>query len=251
MKSKIGVVSTLFLDNKINRISVSSDYINAIEKSSGLPIIIPTNSNLENINSYIDLCDGFLFTGGIDINPYFYNKNPHKELGEFNSKLDLFQLSLMENIITSKKPFLAICRGIQILNVACGGNLYQDFSEVPYPTIQHYQKSERYDPIHQININSDSILYNLFGEKLYVNSFHHQCINQLGNNLKVSALASDNVIEAIELKNYQFGMGVQWHPEMMLIDNDTMLPLFCKLITTSHKNWSNSALVFIVTLLHT
>ena len=143
---------------------------------------------------------------------------------------------LSEGQAASKKPFLAICRGIQILNVACGGNLYQDFSEVPYPTIQHYQKSERYDPIHQININSDSLLYNLFGEKLYVNSFHHQCINQLGNNLKVSALASDNVIEAIELKNYQFGMGVQWHPEMMLIDNDMMLPLFCKLITTSHKN---------------
>ena len=101
MKSKIGVVSTLFLDNKINRVSVSSDYINAIEKSSGLPIIIPATSNLENTDTYINLCDGFLFTGGIDINPYFYNKNPHKELGEFNSKLDLFQLKLMQNIIAS------------------------------------------------------------------------------------------------------------------------------------------------------
>ena len=105
-KSKIGIVSTLFLDNKISKISVSSDYVKAIEKAAGLPMIIPITSNLENIDSYIDLCDGFLFTGGIDINPYFYKKNPHKELGEFNSKLDLFQLSLMQNIISSKKPFL-------------------------------------------------------------------------------------------------------------------------------------------------
>ena len=75
-KSKIGIVSTLFLDNKISKISVSSDYVNAIEKAAGLPMIIPITSNLENIDSYIDLCDGFLFTGGIDINPYFYKKNP-------------------------------------------------------------------------------------------------------------------------------------------------------------------------------
>ena len=146
----------------------------------------------------------------------------------------------MQNIISSKKPFLAICRGIQILNVACGGTLYQDFSEVPNNTIQHYQKSAkyefRYDPIHQININSDSLLYNLFGEKLYVNSFHHQCINQLGDNLSISAIAPDNIIEAIELNNYTFGIGVQWHPEMMLINNNKMLPLFSKLISTSLKN---------------
>lgn len=235
-KSKIGIVSTLFLDNKISKISVSSDYVNAIEKSDGLPLVIPITSRLENIDVYIDLCDGFLFTGGIDINPYFYKKNPHKNLGEFNSTLDLFQLSLMQNIITSKKPFLAICRGIQILNIACGGTLYQDFSEFPNHTIQHYQKSARYDPLHLININTDSLLYNLFGENLYVNSFHHQCINQLGHNLKISALAPDNVIEAIELKNYQFGIGVQWHPEMMLISDDKMIPLFSKLITTSLKN---------------
>ena len=73
-KSKIGIVSTLFLDNKISKISISSDYVNAIEKAAGLPLIIPITSNLENIDSYIDLCDGFLFTGGIDINPYFYKK---------------------------------------------------------------------------------------------------------------------------------------------------------------------------------
>ncbi len=182
------------------------------------------------------MCDGFLFTGGIDINPYFYKKNPHKELGEFNSKLDLFQLSLMQNIISSKKPFLAICRGIQILNVACGGTLYQDFSEVPNNTIQHYQKSAKYEFIHLINIKTDSLLYNLFGESLYVNSFHHQCINQLGDNLSISAIAPDNIIEAIELNNYTFGIGVQWHPEMMLINNNKMLPLFSKLISTSLKN---------------
>ncbi|MCQ2968815.1 MAG: gamma-glutamyl-gamma-aminobutyrate hydrolase family protein [Clostridium sp.] len=235
-KSKIGIVSTLFLDNNIDRISVSSDYINAIEKSNGLPIIIPITSNLENIDTYINLCDGFLFTGGIDINPFFYKETPYKNLGEFNSKLDLFQLSLMKNIIDSKKPFLAICRGIQILNVACGGTLYQDFKQVPYHTVQHYQKSARYDPIHLINIKSNSTLYDLFGESLYVNSFHHQCINKLGHNLKISALAPDNVIEAIEIKNYKFGIGVQWHPEMMLINNDKMLYLFSELIETSYKN---------------
>ena len=103
-------------------------------------------------------------------------------------------------------------------------------------TIQHYQKSAKYEFIHLINIKTDSLLYNLFGESLYVNSFHHQCINQLGDNLSISAIAPDNIIEAIELNNYTFGIGVQWHPEMMLINNNKMLPLFSKLISTSLKN---------------
>lgn len=235
-KSKIGIVSTLSIENKVNKISVSCDYIDAIEKTSGIPIIIPITSYLNDLDIYIDICDGFLFTGGIDISPLNYQNSPHKNLGQFNSKLDLFQISFMKKVIASKKPFLAICRGIQVLNIACRGTLYQDLEEIPHWTIQHYQQAERYDPIHAIQINADSILYNLLGNTIYVNSFHHQCINKLGENLKISATSPDSIIEAIELDNYSFGVGVQWHPEMLLINNNTMQPLFNKLIESAKKN---------------
>lgn len=234
-KAKIGVVSTLLLDSKINRVGVSSNYINALEKVSGIPIMIPVISNLDLIEEYINICDGFLFTGGMDINPFYYNMPPSVNLAEFNNSLDWFQLTLMKKVIESKKPFLAICRGIQILNIACGGTLYQDISEIPHETCQHVQKSEGYNFLHTIKISTDSTLYSLFGSKIKVNSFHHQCINKLGDNLKITAIAPDNIIEGIELINYQFGIGVQWHPEMMLTHSDFMKPIFEKLIEISKK----------------
>ena len=229
-KNKIGIISSLFLDNKSNKILVSSDYVNAIERVNGIPIIIPITSNLEYLDIYINLCNGFLFTGGIDINPYFYNENPKKNLGEFNTDFDLFQITLMQKVIVSKKPFLAICRGMQILNVSCGGTLYQDISEFPNKTLQHYQKIKKSDPFHLIKINTNSTLFNIFGKELYVNSFHHQCIKKLGTNLKISAIAPDNIIEAIELENYNFGVGVQWHPEMLFTSSEKVKPIFSTLI---------------------
>lgn len=237
-KPKIGIVTTISVDQnpatfKTDKICVSSDYTEAIEKVNGLPLLIPVVSSDDSLDAYIDICDGFLFSGGIDINPLCYNKDPHRKLGIVNSKLDEFQLKLMKKVLTSQKPFLAICRGLQILNVACGGTLYQDLDELPSDTIQHEQSGERYNAIHKVNFEKDSILYDLFGSETYVNSFHHQSVNELGNNLIIVGKSPDGVVEAIQVKNYKLGLGVQWHPEMMFSHFDSMRPLFEFLVKSS------------------
>ena len=237
-KPKIGIVTTISVDQtsmtfKKDRICVDSDYTEAIEKVNGLPFLIPVVSSDDNLDSYVDICDGFLFSGGMDINPLCYNKDPHRKLGMVNSKLDEFQLKLMKKVLKSQKPFLAICRGLQILNIACGGTLYQDLDELPSNTIQHEQSGERYNVIHNVIFEKNSILYDLFGNNTYVNSFHHQSIDELGNNLIIVGRAPDNVVEGIQVKDYNFGLGVQWHPEMMFSHFDSMRPLFESLVKAS------------------
>lgn len=237
-KVKIGIVANTCIEQnpvtfKINRISVNSDYTEAIEKANGIPLIIPMVSSGENLDAYVDICDGFLFTGGIDINPIYYNKNPHKKLGQVDSRLDEFQLELMKKVLKANKPFLGICRGVQILNVVCGGTLYQDLDEIPYETIQHQQCGERSNLIHKVNFEDKSILYDIFGSEVFVNSFHHQSIEKLGDNLTVVGRAPDGVIEAVQVKDYKWGLGVQWHPEIMFSHFDSMRPLFEGLIKAS------------------
>lgn len=237
---KIGIVSNINVEQnpvffKIDKISVNSDYIEAVEKVKGIPIMIPVVSSEFILNSFIDICNGFIFTGGIDINPIYYGENPYPKLGMINSKLDEFQLKLMREVLKSKKPFLAICRGMQILNVVCGGTLYQDMDQIPGYTIQHQQSGERYNVIHKINFYKNTILHSLYGDETYVNSFHHQSINKLGNNLIISGRSPDGVIESVEVKDYNFGVGVQWHPEMMFTNFDSMKPLFEALVYASSK----------------
>lgn len=239
-KAKIGVVTHITYEQnpiilKVDRIYVNSDYIESVEKVNGIPIMIPVISSDDVIDTYVDICDGFLFTGGIDINPLYYNEDPHKNLGMINYKLDEFQLKLMKKVLKSKKPFLAICRGLQILNVASGGTLYQDLEQVPKNTIQHQQSGERYNLIHKVYFEENSILYDLYGKETYVNSFHHQAINNLGNNLTITGRAPDGIIEAVQVKDYNFGLGVQWHPEMMFSHFENVKPLFQSLINSSIK----------------
>jgi putative glutamine amidotransferase len=240
LKSKIGIVTSITIEQnpvifKVDRVYVNSDYIEAIEKVDATPIMIPVVLSDESLDIYIDICDGFLFSGGIDINPIYYNQDPHKKLGTINSKLDEFQLKLMKKVLKSEKPFLAICRGLQILNVVCGGTLYQDLDEITNNTIQHQQSGERYNLIHKVYFEKNSILHGLYGKETYVNSFHHQSIHELGSNLLITGRASDGVIEAVEVKNYNFGLGVQWHPEMMFSHFEYVKPLFESLVSASLK----------------
>jgi putative glutamine amidotransferase len=235
---KIGIVTNISVEQnpitfKVDKISVNSDYVEAIEKVNSIPIMLPVVSSDDTLDKYIDICDGFLFTGGIDINPMYYSEDPHPKLGMINSILDEFQLNLMKKVLKSKKPFLAICRGMQILNVVCNGTLYQDMDQYPSTAIQHQQLGERYNVIHKVNFNEHTILHNLYGNETFVNSFHHQAVNKLGYNLIISGQSPDGIIESIEVKDYNFGIGVQWHPEMMFTKFDSMKPLFEALITAA------------------
>lgn len=214
----------------MERIYVNKDYVDAILKSGGTPILLPPVKKTDQLRQYTELCDGFILSGGGDINPLLFGETPHLKLEEIHSELDLAQWQLTEEILQSQKPLLAICRGVQLLNVVLGGSLWQDISTVDHPTLLHSQNGPRSDKFHWVKIQQGSILGNLFGEQLAVNSFHHQCLKDPGKNLKITATAPDGIIEAVEIPGHQFAVGIQWHPEMLLTDSDEMLPLFQKFI---------------------
>ena len=136
-------------------------------------------------------------------------------------------------------PALGICRGMQILNIALGGTIFQDISMRWPASLNHMQlSSDRSDPCHEIAVQKDSILSKFFSEHEMVNSFHHQCIRVLGKELKISAVASDGIIEAVESDNLPFVVGVQWHPECMTETSDSMRELFFTFVEKS-KNAKN------------
>ena len=231
MKPVIGIVSCGYINQ---RQFVPQTYIQAVEKSGGTPILLPCTQNEEAYLCYGRQCDGFLFCGGGDITPLLFGEELMTERGGTDFRTDQFHISLMKYLLTLKLPILAICRGMQILNIALGGTIYQDISLRWPVSMNHMQLSEdRSDPCHKITVIKDSILSNILGENEVVNSFHHQCIRILGTSLKISAVASDGIIEAIESDQLSFVVGVQWHPECMLNTYSSMQELFFTFIEKS------------------
>ena len=214
----------------MERIYVNKDYVDAVNKAGGVPLLLPPVEDAETVCRYVRLCDGFILSGGGDINPALDGEIPHPKLEEFHSTLDRSQWLLTQEILRADKPLLAVCRGVQLLNVVQGGSLWQDVSAIDHPVMLHSQFSPRGDLFHPVDIAQDSILHRLFGDKLVVNSFHHQCLKDPGKGLEITATAPDGIIEAVEMPDHRFVIGIQGHPEMLLTASDTMLPLFRQLM---------------------
>lgn len=202
------------------------EYEKAILRVGGIPLLLPVTSDLEVIKAQLDLCQGILLAGGDDLNPLTYSEEPTKLLGETNMATDRCHLAIAHYALITQKPLLGICRGMQVLNVACGGNVYQDLSEYPRERFKHTQTAPRFECCHSISTLEGSLLNQLLGATLQVNSFHHQAIHRLGTKVTDTAWSKDRIIEGIELDDYPFGVGVQWHPEIMLASDNKMLTLF-------------------------
>ena len=210
----------------------NKDYEDAIFKAGGIPILLPPTADLQAAQSQLHLCQGLLLAGGDDINPLLYGEQPSKGLGETHLLVDIHHLNLAKLAIRRTMPILAICRGMQALNIAQGGNVYQDIIEYSSSVFQHHQNASRYDVCHTVTTTQNSLLNTLLGDSFPTNSFHHQALHKLGENILVTAQTDDHIIEGIELEGYPFAVGVQWHPETMLSVSDSMLPLFKKFIET-------------------
>lgn len=246
MKPLIGITCNYSLDDKPGVSShmgvpgqkwqmLADNYIEAITNAGGIPVIIPISKNLENLYSLVEKLDGFLISGGNDIEPNLYGEFICKEVGILSPKRDKQEIKLTKYIIkNTNKPLLGICRGLQILNVSCGGSLYQDLEKNKLNN--HFIASSPMNhPIHRVTIEKDSILYNIFQKKeLKVNSYHHQAIKNLGENLKCVAVSEDGIIESIEVKGKKFMIATQWHPEMMY-DSKEQQDIFKRFVKEASK----------------
>lgn len=211
-------------------------YREAVEVSGGVPILLPTTVEPQTLLSYLEIVDGLILIGGDDINPLLFGENPKRELGVVSPKRDFFELNLCRLFLAKGKPILGICRGLQILNVAAGGSLFQDIASQLSESIQHSQKSPKNHPSHDVYIKKSSLLHNLIkAEKIKVNSFHHQAVKSCGRGFEIVAWAIDGVIEGIE-KNKGFALGVQWHPERLWKEVENQKNVFLGLIRAAKGN---------------
>lgn len=199
-------------------------YSNAVANNGGVPILIPYQEDL--VESYVELCDGFIFPGGeYDINPEFYGKDPDTKSLLSTDRRTNFEIKLMQKVMEANKPMLGICAGEQLLNIILGGTLYQDIGSSDIQTdINHKPGGNTSLERHYIDIEKDSLLYSIVGKERYkVNTHHHQAVHDLGKDLRVSAVAPDGVIEAIEHTKLGFCLGVEWHPEYETNEDDSKI----------------------------
>ena len=234
MQPVIGIVACGFSEN---RQFVTNPYIQSVRYARGIPVILPVVRSDRVLDEYTSLCDGFLFCGGDDINPLLFGEEPQKGNGDTDITVDLFQIRLMKRILESGKPVFAICRGMQILNAACGGTIWQDMSLIPGKVLNHMQRSaSRSEVSHRIAVEPGSQLRKHIGSALLVNSYHHQAVNTPGKGLRPCARSKDGVIEAIESVSHPFTIGVQWHPECMYRVSPEMRSLFHEFVFHSFIN---------------
>ena len=195
------------------------DYAQGVIAAGGVPVFLPLSLDPAEI---IPRLDGLLMSGGADIDPKRYGAEPEPELQSIEPARDEFELKILELVYESELPVAGICRGLQILNVHAGGSLYQD---VPPHSVRDKAPSTR---VHDITTEKGSILEKLYGEKLEVNSLHHQSIKTLGKHFSASATSNDGIGEGIEHSQLPI-VAVQWHPEML--DTRDSDPIFRWLVS--------------------
>jgi putative glutamine amidotransferase len=198
--------------------SLTEAYIHAIQRAGGAPLLIPLGLPLETLDEISRRLDGIVFTGGGDIRPERYGNAMHPLVTDIDLDRDEVEIHLLQTSLDQKLPFLGICRGIQVINVAMGGTLYEDILEQHPGAMRHsyFPEYPRQYRAHPVEIAPGSRLAAILGaDSLLVNSMHHQGLDRLADGLRASACAPDGIIEAFELPDHPFGLAVQWHPEWM------------------------------------
>ena len=212
-------------------VMVQKSYTTAIIHAGGIPVLIPSEITQDGWDQLIDRMDGILFTGGGDIAIEYFNGEQHPSVYGIDHPRDELELGLAQKAVKDEKPFLGICRGLQIVNVALGGTLYTHIPDQLSNALLHDYPGEdsfkaRTALLHSVNLDVQSQLGKiLFEETLQVNSLHHQGIKNVAPGLKAVAISSDGLVEAVEYSGHPFGIAVQWHPEW-LTDQEPIQRLF-------------------------
>ncbi len=218
--------------------SAPSTYTHALELAGGAPVLIPLNLGEETLRAIFARLDGLLLHGGVDIHPKEFGEAVEPFCGEIDVARDAVELGLTRWALYDQMPILGICRGIQMLNVAAGGSLYQDTRSQLGNVLDHaHQTGEPYNRLtHSIEIDPNSELARALGTThLDVNSLHHQSLKAIAPGFHVIARAPDGVVEGIEAESPQFAVGVQFHPEWLVEDDARMIALFREFVQAAGK----------------
>lgn len=209
--------------------TVRTTYIDAARAAGGLPIVLPAVEDDEVIAGHVKLCDGFIFTGGPDLDPALFGQEVHETVKDqmVHKRRENYDLALVRAVIAARKPFLAICLGCQEVNVVLGGTLIQDIPSAITTEIEHAKTYSRHDVV----VEPGNLLASLVGEgTILANTSHHQAVDRLGEGaIATSKCPADGILESFELKDYPFGLALQWHPEM-IHDEPTHLAVFQGLV---------------------
>lgn len=208
-------------------------YLNAVERGGGLPVVL-TPLHADSIEPMLDRLSGLCISGGPDLDPATYGEKPHPKLGPIEPEIDVFELTLLKAADRRNMPILAICRGIQVLNVSRGGTLHQHLPDLGR-RVHHRQRKPGGQTTHRVEIAAGSLAAaTLDGTEVAVNSFHHQAVKDLGRGLRATAWAPDGVVEAIEAPRRDWVLGVQWHAEA-LSEHEPHSRLFSEFIRAAQR----------------
>lgn len=213
------------------RFYLGRHYVRAVETAGGLPVALPALVREGGVEGLLGVLDGLLLAGGGDLDPFYFGEEPLPVTGEIAPERDRFELALARGALRLGLPVLGICRGLQVLNVAAGGTLYQDLAQaVPRP-LKHYQQAPRWYATHGFTVAGGSRLAGIMGAGYRrVNSFHHQAVARVAPGFRATAWAPDGVVEAVEATGPGFALGVQFHPEGMAEQDAGCLALFAALV---------------------
>jgi putative glutamine amidotransferase len=217
-------------------IMLMQSYVNAVIQAGGVPVLIPSLIAEDGWDAIYARLDGILFSGGGDIGLEYAPGDPHPRIDDVDLARDSIELKMAQSAALDGKPFLGICRGCQVVNVALGGTLYTHIpDQLPNALDHSYPGNMRTVLVHEIKIDEGTYIGEIFGEPIIrVNSLHHQGLKEIAPAFRAAGHAPDGLVEAIELPGHPFGLAVQWHPEW-LTEQEGTRNLFRKFVTASHK----------------
>ena len=209
--------------------AIPAAYVQAILRAGGMPLLLPTAA-VDTVDRWLDRIQGLVLIGGGDIDPACYGAAPHDSIYNLDSDRDACEFALARGALASRLPLLAICRGMQVVNVVSGGSLHRHLPEVFGEQVAH-RLPPRETTRHPVDVNADAHIVQAMGAtRVTTVSWHHQAVDRLGAGLRPVAWAEDGVVEAIELDGHPSLLAVQWHPELSAADDPTQQGLFDRLV---------------------